>query len=158
MSDHTISIIWVMKIFFFYHFSMYSCHLLISFASVRSISFLSFIVPIFAWNVPLVSLIFLKRSHLFHSIAFLYFFALITEEGFLLSPCYSLELFIRRVYLSFSSLPFTFLLFIAICKASSDSHFAFLHFFFLGQSWYLSPVQCHEPPSIILRHSMRSRP
>ena len=31
-------------------------------ASVRSILFLSFIVPIFAWNVPLVSLIFLKRS------------------------------------------------------------------------------------------------
>ena len=31
-------------------------------ASVRSIPFLSFIVPIFAWNVPLVSLIFLKKS------------------------------------------------------------------------------------------------
>ena len=34
---------------------------LISSASVRSIPFLSFIEPIFAWNVPLVSLIFLKR-------------------------------------------------------------------------------------------------
>ena len=34
--------------------------------------------------------------------------------------------------LSFSPLPFTFLLFSAICKASSDNHFAFLHFFFLG--------------------------
>ena len=31
-------------------------------ASVRSIPFLSFIVYIFAWNVPLVSLIFLTRS------------------------------------------------------------------------------------------------
>ena len=31
-------------------------------------------------------------------------------------------------YLSFSPLPFTSLLFIAICKASSDNHFAFLHF------------------------------
>ena len=31
-------------------------------ASVRSISFLSFIVPIFALNVPLVSVIFLKSS------------------------------------------------------------------------------------------------
>ena len=42
--------------------SMYSCHLfLISSASVRSIPFLSFIVPIFAWNVSLVSLFFLKR-------------------------------------------------------------------------------------------------
>ena len=31
---------------------------------------------------------------LFHSTVFLYFFALITEEGFLLSPCY-LELCIQ---------------------------------------------------------------
>ena len=38
----------------------------------------------------------------------------------------------KWVYLSFSPLPFTSPLFIAICKASSDSHFAFLHFFFLG--------------------------
>jgi len=27
-----------------------------------------------------------------YSVVFLYFFALITEEGFLISPCYSLEL------------------------------------------------------------------
>ena len=56
--------------------SVYSCHLLlISSASVRSILFLSFIVPIIAWNIPLVSLIFLKRSLicpilLFSSISF----------------------------------------------------------------------------------------
>ena len=31
-------------------------------------------------------------SSLSHSIVFLYFFALISEEGFLISPCYSLEL------------------------------------------------------------------
>ena len=42
---------------FLYSSSVYSCHLfLISSASVRSIPFLSFIQPIFAWNVPLVSL------------------------------------------------------------------------------------------------------
>ena len=46
--------------------SVYSCHLfLISSASVRSLPFLSFIEPIFACNVPLVSLIFLKRSPVF---------------------------------------------------------------------------------------------
>ena len=50
---------------FLYSSSAYSCHLLISSASVRSIQFLSFIVPNFAWNVPLVSLIFLKRSVVF---------------------------------------------------------------------------------------------
>ena len=71
-------------------------------------------------------------SSLSYYIVFLYFFALIAEEGFLISPCYSFELCIEMVYLSFSSLLFTSLLFIAICKASSDSHFAFLHFFFLG--------------------------
>ena len=41
-----------MKIFLY--ISVYSCHLfLISSASIRSIPFLSFIVPIFAWNVSL---------------------------------------------------------------------------------------------------------
>ena len=34
-------------------------------------------------------------SSLSHSIVLLYFFALITEEGFLISPCYSLELCIQ---------------------------------------------------------------
>ena len=37
----------------------------------------------------------------------------------------------KWVCLSFSPFPFTSLLFSAISKASSDSHFAFLHFFFL---------------------------
>ena len=48
---------------FLYSSSVYPYHLfLISSASVRSIPFLSFIVPIFAWNFPKLSLIFLKRS------------------------------------------------------------------------------------------------
>ena len=38
----------------------------------------------------------------------------------------------KWVYLSFSPLPLTSLLFSAICKASSDNHFVFLHLFFLG--------------------------
>ena len=95
---------------------LYSCHLfLISSASVRSIPFLSFIEPIFAWNVPLVSLIFLKRSLVFsHSIVFLYFFALIAEEGFLISPCYSLELCIQ--------ICISFLFSIAFCFSSFLSY------------------------------------
>ena len=57
---------------FLYSSSVYSCHLfLISSASVRSLPFLSFIEPIFAWNVPLVSLIFLKRSLVFPILLFL---------------------------------------------------------------------------------------
>ena len=62
MSDHTTVVIWVIDIFLC-SFSVCSCHLfLIYFASASSIAFLSFIVPIFAWNILLVSLIFLKRS------------------------------------------------------------------------------------------------
>ena len=56
---------------FLYSSSMYSCHLfLIASASVRSIPFLSFIVPVFTWNAPLVSLIFLKRSLVFPILLF----------------------------------------------------------------------------------------
>ena len=55
---------------FLYSSFVYSCHFLISSASVRSIPFLSFIEPIFAWNVPLVSLIFLKRSLVFPILLF----------------------------------------------------------------------------------------
>jgi len=116
---------------FLHSSSVYSCHLfLISSAFVRSIPFLSFIEPIFAWNVPLVSLIFLKRCLvfpilLFSSIslhwslrkAFLSLLAILWNSAF------------RWIYLSFSPLPFASLLFSAICKASSDNHFAFLHFF-----------------------------
>ena len=36
-----------------------------------------------------------ELSSLSHCVVFLYFFALITEEGFLISPCYSLELCIQ---------------------------------------------------------------
>ena len=56
---------------FFYNSSVYYFHLfLISYDSVRSTHFLSFIEPIFAWNVPLVSLIFLERSLVFPTLLF----------------------------------------------------------------------------------------
>ena len=86
-----------LRFYFLYNFFLYSCLLfLISSASVRSIPFLSYTVPIFPWNVPLVSLIFLTRSLIFPILLFFFiFFALITEEGFLISPCYSLELCIQ---------------------------------------------------------------
>ena len=56
---------------FLYSSSIYTCHLfLIPSASIRSILFLSFIVPIYTWNVPLVSLIFLKKSLVFPILLF----------------------------------------------------------------------------------------
>ena len=129
-----------MKIFL-YSSSVYPCHLLISSVSVRSIPFLSFIEPIFAWNVPLVSLIFLKRSLvfpilLFTSISlhwslrksFLSLLAILWNSAF------------KWEYLSFSPLLYTSLCFTAICKASSGNHFAFLNFFSMGM--VLIPVSC----------------
>ena len=74
-------------------------------------------------------------SSLSLSIVFLYFFALITEEDFLISLCYSLEIAFKWVYLSFSPLPYVSPLLTTFCKAYLDSHFAFLHFFFLGVVW-----------------------
>ena len=79
-------------------------------------------------------------SSLSHSVVFLYFFALIAEEGFLISPCYSLELCIQMGISFLFSLAFASLLFSAICKASSENYFAFLHFFFLGM--ILIPASC----------------
>ena len=79
-------------------------------------------------------------SCLSHSVFFLYFFTVITEEGFLISPHYSLELCIQMGISFLFSFVFHFSSFTAICKASSDRHFAFLHFFFLGM--VLIPASC----------------
>ena len=46
-------------------------------------------------------------SSLSHSVFFLYFFALIVEEGFLISPCYSLELCIQIGIFSLFSFAFS---------------------------------------------------
>ena len=104
-----------------------------------------------------------------HSGVFLYFFALIAEVGFLISSCYSFFFFIlaillnsafRCLYLSFSPLLFTSLLFTAICKASPGSHFAFLHFFSMGMalipvSYTMSRTSVHSSSGTL---SIRSRP
>ena len=98
-------------------------------------------MPIFAWKVPLVCLIFLKRSLVFPILlfsstslhwslrkAFLSLLASLWNSAF------------KWVYLSFSPLLFASLLFSAICKASSNSYFYFLHFFLLGM--VLIPFSC----------------
>ena len=138
---------------FLYSSSVYSCYLfLIPYASVRSLPFLFFIEPIFTWNVPLVSLIFLKRSLVFPILLFSSISLHWSLRKAFLSLLASLwNSAFKWVYLSFSPLPFTSLLFSDICSPSSDKRFAFLHFFSLGWSWSLPPVQCHKPPSIVLQ-------
>ena len=132
---------------------MYSCHLfLISSVSVRSLLFLSFYCAHLCMKYSLGSSNFLEEiSSLFHSIIFLYFFALITEEGFLISSFYSLELCIQMLISFLFSFAFTSLLFTAICKASSDNHLPFCISFSWWWSWSLTHVQCQEPLSIVLQ-------
>ena len=89
-------------------------------------------------------------SSLFHSIVFLYFFALTPEEGFLISPCYSLELCIQiGISFLFSfvfPLPFFSQLFV---RPPQTVILLFCMSFSWGWSCSLSSVQCHKPPSIV---------
>ena len=84
-----------------------------------------------------------------HSVVFFYFFALISEEGFLLTPCYSLELCIQMGISFLFSFAFCFSSSHNICKASSDNHFAFFHFFSMGMvlitvSYTMSQTSIHN--------------
>ena len=113
--------------------------------------FLSFIVPIFAWNVPLVCLLFLKRPLVFPILLFssislhsslgrlsylsLLFFGTLNSNGYIfpfllcLSLLFFSQLFVRP--LQTNILPF--------CVS------------FSWGCWSLPPVKCHEPPSIVLQ-------
>ena len=94
---------------FLYSYSVYSCHLiLISSVSVQSIPFLSFIVPIFAWSVPLVSLIFLKRSLVSPFYWFPLFLCLDHWGGLSYLSFYSLELCIHMDISFLFSFAFSF--------------------------------------------------
>ena len=66
----------------------------------------------------------------------------------------------KSVYLSFRPLALASLLFSTICQASSDSHFPFWHFFFLGTllitaSCTMSQTSVHSSSGTL---SIRSRP
>ena len=126
--------------------SVYSCHLFwIYSASVRSISFL----PIFAWNIPLVSLIFLKRPLVFPILLFpsisLHWSL---RKAFLSLLAILLISVFKWSYISFSPSP---LLFTNIWKASSDNYFAFLNFFFLGMFLINAPCTMSQTSTHILQ-------
>jgi len=88
-------------------------------------------------------------SSLSHSIVFLYFFALIAEEGFLISPCYSWNSVFKWVYLSFTPLLFTFFFSQLFVRPPQTAILFFCISVSWGWSWSLSPVECHELPSIV---------
>ena len=131
-----------------YSSSVYSWELfLISSASVRSKPFLSFIEPIFAWNFPLVSLVFLKRSLVFPIL--------------LVSSISCTDHWGRLSYISvllFGTLHsngISFLLSFAFhfsqlfVRPPQTTILLFCTSFSWGWSWSLSPVQCHETPLIV---------
>ena len=135
---------------FLYSSSVYSCCLfLISSASVRSL-FLFLIEPIFTWNVPYISLIFLKRSLVFPILLFssislhcsfkkvylsLLFSGALHSDGYIFPflPCLSHHFF-----------PQVFI------KSPQTTTLPSCISFSLGWFWSLPPIQCYEPPSTVV--------
>ena len=91
-------------------------------------------------------------SCLSHCIVFLYFFALITGEIFLISPCYSLELC--------NQMSISFLFSFAVCFSSFFSYLQGLlrqpilpFCISFSWEWFGSPLplQYYKPPSIVFQ-------
>ena len=108
------------------HFTCYSCYLfLISSASVKSIQCVLFCAHSCMKCSLGISNFLEEISSLSHSIVFLYFFALMAEEAFLISLCYSLELCVQM------GIPFLF--------SFAFSFSSFLSYF---SACFIRPCQC----------------
>jgi len=137
---------------FLYSSSVCFCHLFLIYSTFRSIQSVFFIVPIFAWNVPLDSLIFLKRSLVFPILLF----SSISVPWSLRKSFLSLLVTLwnsafRWVYISFFFLCFFLLFFPQLFVSPPQTTILpFCISFSWGLSWSLPPVECHKPPSIVL--------
>ena len=140
---------------FLYSLPMYSCHLsLITSPSVRFILLLSLLCTSLheMFGICLASVIFLKRSLVFPILFFsstCLHYSL--KETFLFPLAILQNPAFRWVYLSFSPLLFTFLLFSAVCKTSSDNSFTFLHYFFWRMVLITAFFTMLKPLSIVLQ-------
>ena len=135
---------------FLHSFSVYSCHLfLISSASVRVIPFQSFIEPVFAWNVPLMSLIFLTRSLVFPIPVFLFLCIVHLRRLSYLSFLFFGTLHSNRFIISFLLYPLLLLFSQLFVSPLQTTILTSCISFSLAWFWSLSPVQCYEPPSIV---------
>ena len=138
---------------FLYSSFVYSFHLfLISSASIRPLPFLSFIVPSFVWNVPLIFPILLKIS---------------VVLPFLLLPSISLHCSLKKAFLSLPTIlwnsPFSWvyfslspLLFASLfpqlfVKPPQTITLPHCISFSLGWFCLLPPIQYYGPPSIVLQ-------
>ena len=111
---------------------------------------MSFIEPIFAWNVPLVCLIFLKRSLVFPLLLFssISFHCSVKKAlsllAILCNPAF------RWVYLYGSPLPFPSFLSLGICKPPPTTALPPCLSFSLGWLWSFPSIQYYKPLSIVL--------
>ena len=139
-------VIWVVKTFSVQHFCVSCHHFLTSSVSGRSLLLLSFIMPILAWNIPLISPIFLKGSLVFPILLF----SSISLHVHLRRPPYLSLLFSGTVHsLGYISpfLPcFSLLFFSHLIVKSPDNYFAYCISISLGWLWSPPPVQCYKPP------------
>ena len=116
---------------FSYSSSVYSCgHLFL--VSSASVGFLNPVYPLLCTSLYEIPLIFLNRFLSFQFYCFPVSLHCSLKNAFLSLLAFLWSSAFSWVYLSLSPLPFISLLSSATCKASSDNHFAFLHFFFLG--------------------------
>ena len=122
-------IIWVVKIFFVQFFCIFLPPLLLL---LDPCHFCPLLCPSLHEMFLCISNFLEEISSLFHSIVFLYFFALITEEGFLICPCYSLQLCIQMLISFFLSFAFHFFSFHSYLSGLLRQPFCFFAFLFLG--------------------------
>jgi len=134
---------------FLYGSSVYSCHpLVISSAFFRSALYWAHL----AWNIPLVSLIFLKRSLVFPILLF----SSISWHWSLRKTFLSLLAILwnsacKWLYLSFSPLLLLFFFSQLFLRPPQTAILLFCISFSWRWSWSLSPVQCQKPLSIVLQ-------
>ena len=152
MSDPSIIPIPVIMTIFVQFFCVFLLRLLILSASVRSLTFLSFIVPILAWSIVLVAPILLKRSILFTILLYssnscsvhlwrLSYIPLLFS-GSLLSIEYIFPFLFCLSLLLFSQL---------FLKPPQATPFPTHICFSWGLFWWATPIQCYKPPPIVLQ-------
>ena len=138
---------------FLYSFPVYSCYLfLISSASVRFLLFLSFTMPILAWNIPLISPVFLKRFIVFltlllSSISLIVHFRRLLYLSLLFSGTLHSVGYIFAFLLCLLLLFFPQLFVKSLRTITLPSCISFS----LGWFWSLTPVQCYKHLSIVLQ-------
>ena len=130
---------------FLYTSSVYSCQLFL----ISSASFSALYWVHLCMKCSLGTSNFLEEFfHLSHSIVFLCLRWSLRKVFFSLLAILWNSAF-RCLYLSLSPLLFTSLLFTVFVRPSQTAILLFCISFPWGWSWFLSPVPCHEPPSIV---------